>query len=430
MSVITQDPNTQTERLTEQRELRRSVEEVVNATPVVDVHTHLFAPQFGELGLSGIDEVLTYHYLIAETFRSTDVTPERFWQMSKAEQADLVWKTLFVDNTPLSEACCGIVTVLTSFGLDPAARDLAEARAFFAAQNVASHVDRVLSMSCVSEVVMTNDPFDALEARVWERGVEVDPRFHAALRMDRLLNDWQKAVPHLVAGGYRVDETRGAGTAKEVRRFLDRWIARMKPLYMAVSLPDTFTFPADDVRDWALREIVLPTALEHGLPLTLMIGVRRAVNPALRSAGDGVGRADVAALERICAENPGVRFMATFLSRENQHELCVSARKFANLMPFGCWWFLNNPSIVREITCERLEMLGPSFIVQHSDARILEQLVYKWPHARRTIADSLYESYASLLESGRAVTVNEIGRDAARLLSGNFKQWVGLPLEA
>jgi hypothetical protein len=27
-------------------------------------------------------------------------------------------------------------------------------------------------------------------------------------------------------------------------------------------------------------------------------------------------------------------------------------------MPFGCWWFLNNPSLVEEITRERIEMLG------------------------------------------------------------------------
>ena len=429
MSAITRDRTSQKEPLTDEIDLLDQVEEVVNATPVVDVHTHLFAPQFGDMGLFGIDELLTYHYLIAETFRSSDVTPERFWQMSKGEQADLVWKTLFVENTPLSEAGCGIVTVLTAFGLDPSAPDLSEARAFFAAQKPTDHIDRVLRMSSVTDVVMTNDPFDPQEARVWERSADVDPRFHAAFRMDRLLNDWQKAVSHMAASGYRVDEAGGAGTANEVRRFLDKWIALMKPLYMAVSLPDTFTFPADDVRDWALREIVLPTAKEHKLALTLMVGVRRAVNPELRSAGDGVGRADVGALERICVENPDVRFLATFLSRENQHELCVAARKFSNLMPFGCWWFLNNPSIVREITTERLEMLGPSFIAQHSDARILEQLVYKWPHARRTIADSLFESYARLLESGRAVTVGEIQRDAARLLSGNFGNWVGLPSE-
>jgi hypothetical protein len=29
------------------------------------------------------------------------------------------------------------------------------------------------------------------------------------------------------------------------------------------------------------------------------------------------------------------------LSRENQHELCVVARKFRNVHIFGCWWFTN-----------------------------------------------------------------------------------------
>jgi len=156
-----------------------------------------------------------------------------------------------------------------------------------------------------------------------------------------------------------------------------------------------------------------------------MIGVRRGVNPALRAAGDGVGRADVSAVERLCAENPEVRFLTTFLSRENQHELCVSARKFQNLMPFGCWWFLNNPSLVTEITTERIELLGTSFIPQHSDARILEQLVYKWKHSRRCIADALAASYERLLESGRAVTRAEVERDVERLFSGNFRAWVG-----
>jgi hypothetical protein len=154
--------------------------------------------------------------------------------------------------------------------------------------------------------------------------------------------------------------------------------------------------------------------------------VRRGVNPALRAAGDGVGRGRVDAVERLCAENPGVRFLSTFLARENQHELCVSARKFSNLMPFGCWWFLNNPSIIKEITTERIELLGTSFVAQHSDARILEQLIYKWRHSRRVVAEALAESYGRLLESGRGVTRAEIERDCVRLFDQNFRNWVGL----
>jgi hypothetical protein len=196
----------------------------------------------------------------------------------------------------------------------------------------------------------------------------------------------------------------------------------MKPVYMGVSLPSDFKFPADDTRDRLLREVVLPAAKEHGLAMTLMVGVRRRVNPNLRDAGDGMGRADVTAIERLCAEYPEIKFLVTFLSRENQHELCVAARKFPNLMPFGCWWFLNNPSIVSEITRERLELLGPSFIPQHSDARVLEQLIYKWRHARKEIAAALYDSYVLLLHSGRALTRAEISRDVRRLFSGNFSQ--------
>jgi hypothetical protein len=73
-------------------------------------------------------------------------------------------------------------------------------------------------------------------------------------------------------------------------------------------------------------------------------------------------------------------------------------------MPFGCWWFLNKPSIVDEITRERLERLGPSFIPQHSDARVLEQLIYTWRHSRAVIAECLSDNYARLLASGRSVT--------------------------
>jgi hypothetical protein len=216
-----------------------------------------------------------------------------------------------------------------------------------------------------------------------------------------------------------------ATTIETLRHFMDQWIQRTNAVYMAVSLPPDFKFPSDDIRDRLLREVVLPAAKDHRLALTLMVGVRRRVNPNLRDAGDGVGRADVAAIERFCAQYSDVKFLVTVLSRENQHELCVAARKFNNLMPFGCWWFLNNRSIVSEITRERFELLGQSFIPQHSDARVLEQLIYKWKHARRQIADALCDSYEQLLHNGRAVTREEISRDVSRMFSGNFNEWIG-----
>lgn len=392
--------------LTDPEELRAEVELVVNSTPVMDVHTHLFPSEFNELCLFGIDELLTYHYLVAEMFRSTKTTHDQFWLMSKTEQADLVWKTLFVDNTPTSEAAQGIISVLDVFGLDTRAEDLKEARAFFKSTSVVEHVDQVFDIARVSGVVMTNDPLDPTEGEIWKTRGNVDQRFKTSLRLDRFLNGYEGARSALSRG------------------FLDEWIERINPVYLAVSLPADFKYPIDDTRNQLLREVVLRTAQEHSLPLTLMIGVRRGVNPRLKEAGDALGRADVTAIERLCEENPEVRFLVTFLSRENQHELCVAARKFSNLMPFGCWWFLNNPSIVTEITRERFELLGQSFIPQHSDARVLEQLIYKWKHARRQIGDALCISYEQLLQNGRAVTREEIARDVKRLFSDNFNEWI------
>jgi len=417
---------TSVDLLTDARELREQVRLVINTTPVIDVHTHVYPPEFKSMCLFGIDDLLTYHYLIAEIFRSTRISYAGFWKMSKAERAELIWKTLFVENTPISEACRGIVSVLSAFGLDPRAPNLKEARAFFNSRNLTEHLDHVLETARVSDVVMTNDPLNEAEGQIWKNGVNLDRRFHSSLRLDTLLNDWQDASRILGRQGLPVNVGLSGNTMSELRRFLDNWIERMRPLYLAVSLPADFKFPHDDARDRLIREVVLPTAKQHGLALTLMIGVRRGVNPALRAAGDGMGRADVTVIEKLCAENPEVRFLATFLSRENQHELCVAARKFNNLMPFGCWWFLNNPSITSEVTRERFELLGQSFIPQHSDARVLEQLIYKWAHARELIADALCESYELLLRSGRGVTRDEITRDVNRMFSGNFREWVGL----
>ena len=86
------------------------VNEVVETTPVFDIHTHLFDPAFGSLVSWGIDDLLTYHYLIAEAFRCSTEPAEVFWSLDKSRQADWIWQHLFLDGSPISEACRGIVS--------------------------------------------------------------------------------------------------------------------------------------------------------------------------------------------------------------------------------------------------------------------------------------------------------------------------------
>src|SRR6202162_1141063 len=187
-------------------QISSTVQDVLATTQFVDIHTHLFAPAFGKLGLWGIDELLTYHYLEAEFFRSSDTKPEEYWSLSKRDQADVIWRTLFVENTPVSEATRGVIAVLKAFHLPTAAAGLAEARSFFKEQTVETHIRNVFQMAGVNAVVMTNDPLDPQEAAIWLNGVANHAQFRAALRLDRILCDWSAHWQVLAGQGYRVEE--------------------------------------------------------------------------------------------------------------------------------------------------------------------------------------------------------------------------------
>src|SRR5881398_2652724 len=121
-----------TNRSTEQ--IEQFVEEAVASTLVTDMHTHLYPSVFGKLGLWGIDELLTYHYLEAEFFRSSKTTPEQYWKLSKRERADAIWRALFVENSPISESTRGIIAVLQALDLPTGASALEDAREFFSGQ--------------------------------------------------------------------------------------------------------------------------------------------------------------------------------------------------------------------------------------------------------------------------------------------------------
>jgi hypothetical protein len=401
-------------------ELKKAVYKAVDSVKATDIHTHLFSPKFCELFSWGIDELLTYHYLIAETMRSTDLPYEDFWALSKKSQAELVWETLFIKNSPISEACRGVLSVLQKLGLDVSSRNLDSYRSYFENVRLKDYIGSVFEISGVESVVMTNDPFDNTERSVWLNHYKEDKKFRSALRVDTLLNSWDDSCEKLRGWGFNVQVELTETTIKEVRRFFTEWIDRMNALYMAASLPPDFVLPNNSFVSRIVEECIIPVSLEKNIPFAMMIGVKRGVNPSLRSAGDSLGKSSINTIEYLCQKYPKNKFLVTMLSRENQHELCVIARKFRNLLIFGCWWFLNNPSLIDEITRMRFELLGTSVIPQHSDCRILEQLIYKWVHSRKIIAQVLFEKYNDILSTGWIINEEEIQRDVENLFGGNF----------
>ncbi|MBL8025060.1 MAG: glucuronate isomerase, partial [Fibrobacteres bacterium] len=388
----------------------------------IDFHTHLFTPCHGsDICWWGIEELLNYHYLIAETLRYCEVTPEKYYSMGKKEQSNLIWKTLFVDRTPISEGTRGVITCLSKLGVDPNERDLDKIRKYYSQYTFETFVDKVFSVGNIKHIYMTNDPLEPAERKIWLKGHGEEPRFKKALRIDGFVknSDFSKEV--LSSEGFPFEDSLNSKSIANIRKFFEKWCDIIQPDYMAASMTPDFIYPSDTMLAKLVKEVVIPIAKERNYPVALMIGVRRLVNPALKMAGDSLGLSDVPSVEALCRENPDVRFLVTMLARENQHAMAVASRKFPNLTVFGCWWFLNNPSLIEEITRMRMEILGMSFIPQHSDCRVIDQLIYKWDHSRKIIAKVMVDKYADLAAVGYNVTDEQVKKDAYAYLCGNIE---------
>jgi hypothetical protein len=404
----------------------KQIEEIVMSTPITDIHTHLYEPVFKDLLLWGIDELLTYHYLVAETFRYLDMPYDKFWAMSKTQQADLIWDTLFIQHSPVSEACRGVLTTLHALGLDVKKRDLPALRKWFQEQEVDGYITKCMELAGLKKIYMTNSPFDDLERMTWVKGFQRDSRFAACLRIDPLLLWWPEAGAKLQKWGYDMNMGNpGPRFFDEIKRFLGDWSKKMNARYVMASIPHDYKFPDKTISAQIVEKAILPFCRESGLPLALMPGVRRQINPQLKLAGDGVGLSNLETIQNLCSAYPDNKFLTTVLARENQHELCILARKFRNLHIFGCWWFTNVPEIINEMTRMRLELIGLSITPQHSDARVLDQVIYKWTHSRRIIAQILVEKYADLAQTGWHVTREEVQRDVKDLFGGAFERFCG-----
>src|SRR6478735_7204535 len=132
------------------------VTETLRKQPIVDMHTHTYPPSFGTpvanktgqvdkkgLLLWGVDELLTYHYLVAEVYRivpASKLPYEQFWRMTTRQKADHIWKNLFVERAPISEACRGVLTTIQRLGLDPS-QSPEQWRPYFDAMDPSDYID-------------------------------------------------------------------------------------------------------------------------------------------------------------------------------------------------------------------------------------------------------------------------------------------------
>jgi hypothetical protein len=222
-------------------EVTAAVKAAMEEVPAIDLHTHLFPPSHGNLLLWGIDDLLTYHYLVSEFFMVApgSITHVAFFELSRSAQADLVWEHLFRLRTPISEAQIGVLTTLRRLGLNELllAGEIGPIRAWFGAQDAGAHAERIFVVANVRYVVMTNIPFVARECEAWVASpasrIDVETRafaaadvleqtydksrFKTALRVDPLLSgDWGTIAACITARGL-------PATLEGARIFLEAW---------------------------------------------------------------------------------------------------------------------------------------------------------------------------------------------------------------
>ena len=143
---------------------------------------------------SGIDELLTYHYLVSEYLQcGSRCSAQEFFALGKEEQAWRIWKALFVDRPPLSEAARGVITVLNAMGMEGLVKagDLDGIRARMAGRSREEAEEEAFERAGVKYAVMTNVVFSENEVEHLRPMKGRDKRYKAALRVDPLLSgDW------------------------------------------------------------------------------------------------------------------------------------------------------------------------------------------------------------------------------------------------
>ena len=387
---------------------------IINGTPIFDLHTHLFPPKHKGFFLLGFKNLLNYHYLIAELLTAANIDASTFYSYNDEKKASLIWKELFEKRTPVSEACAGVLSILKELNIE------INNKSFL---SICDEYDRkiqsdknILDLSNVSSLVMTNNPFDLDEWSLFKNSDWDKKIYLASLRLDDLILDYEETFK-------KAKDQISNQEKSTIIAYLEKCYLQSNPVYAAVSL-NLATF--NKILDDSMWREILVWLESKNLPLSLMLGVRRAVNKDFGLAGDGIGDINLKELSNLCNSFPKNKFLVTCLSLNDQHELTVLARKHPNLRIFGFWWFMNQPTIIKQILKMRIDMLGFSFIPQHSDARVSDQLIYKWNHFKKILHPILLEYYQDLLDKNFPILENVLQRDINNLLSGNAKNYLGI----
>ena len=424
-----------TEALTRER-AEALVKEAISAECALgftDIHTHLYwrtKSKGRNLARIGPDDAVDYHYVYGEvnsTLGLSDAEAKALWARPQRERVDWLVEQSFCGRLPLSEGTLGLLTMAKGHGIDTSSGNfkkiLSEWRELYADTSEQGYLDRIFSRSEVERVVMTNSPFVAEERELLLDDAELealDKRFLPALRLDEFIHKRDEIGEACEECGFpeAAGDPSELKTQAAMRDFTLFWLERLPGVcYAAVSLSDKTDFEdRDSVEMLVLEKVLIPVCRERGIPVVLMPFVERQIRPSYANAGDVVKKGDINGLVDFMARHLDTFFMVTPLDANDNYNLSFAARALGNFEVWGHWWCNLNPSLIGEQLRLRLENNGYCHFGINSDARILDQLLYKFTHYWRVMTKVLVDRCMDInQQSGWPITVDQI-RNSIRTL--------------
>lgn len=399
----------------------------VHETPAVDVRTFINPGDLTGENRSGIDALLTSPPLLAEFFRRrglgrTDGETESggahdayVKSLTPDELSDIVWRQLFVEHPPLSEATRTVLTTFGLLGLDVASGDLRTLRRQYEERPEAMRLERVLALANLDMVLY---PVEAPPDGDGAKPPPTPPSFRPVLSLNNLLGDWKESARKLRLQGYGVKGKVDEFAPLELRRFLGGELTRLSPAALSLDWP-VGHHPRDEGVGRLVREAALPLCRERGLPF--FVGAGR------DSLTDGYDLAiDMETLSALWEDCPEVRFLL-FPTREEQlFPASRAAERCRNLLLCGPDQSLSYPLCLEHFIRRRLETSGSAFHACHSGADAPEALAGRWAHMRWTMGEALLKRYAELARTGWTIDADAVRHDVKAMLGGNARAFMGI----
>ena len=139
------------------------------------------------------------------------------------------WNELFDKRTPISEACKGVLTILSELSIDYMSKSFEEINSEYSKLNLSDL--QILKISKISQLVMTNNPFDKSEWKLFKNKNWDSNKYLASLRLDDIIINPTKCLEvSKESVAYFEDEN------NLIIRYLDLVYQESQPVYAAMSL--------------------------------------------------------------------------------------------------------------------------------------------------------------------------------------------------